>query len=68
MSHQDLSPSISRKDFYRALTVLWACMWFLAISLHNAELWSTGLLCVASMAMVVTYALQVLRDVPQRKA
>lgn len=66
MSQHDAIAPIARKDFYRALTVLWAFMWFLAMSLHHPELWSTGLMLGASMAMVVIYALQVLREEPQR--
>lgn len=68
MSHHDAASPIARKDFYRALTVLWACLWFLAMSIHNPQLWSTGLLLGASMAMVVVYALQVLRNEPQGAA
>ncbi len=68
MSHQDQFVPVSRQDFYRALTVIWAFMWFLAISVHNVELWSTGLLWAASMAMVITYAFQVLWDPSQHKA
>jgi hypothetical protein len=63
-SHDPASP-ITRKEFYRALTVLWACLWFLAISIHNPVLWSTGLLLGVSMAMVVVYAMQVLREEPR---
>jgi hypothetical protein len=66
MSQNDASVPIARKDFYRALTVLWAFLWFLATSLHNPEFWSTGLLLGASMAMVVVYALQVLKEAPPR--
>jgi hypothetical protein len=36
------------------------------MSLHNPALWSTGLILGASMAMVVIYALQVLREDPPR--
>jgi hypothetical protein len=68
MSNHDAASPIARKDFYRALTVLWSFMWFLAMSLHNPVLWSTGLLLGASMAMVVIYAVQVLQDEPQRSA
>jgi hypothetical protein len=60
--------TLSRKDFYRALTVIWAFMWFLAMSIHNPGLWSTGLMLGASMAMVLVYALQVLREEPRRTA
>lgn len=67
MSHQEPFVLVSRKDFYRALTVIWVFMWFLAISVHNVELWSTGLLWATSMAMVITYAFQVLWDPAQHK-
>jgi hypothetical protein len=66
MSHQDAAAPIARKDFYRALTVVWAFLWFVAMSLHNPALWSTGLTLGASMSMVVIYALQVLREAPPR--
>jgi hypothetical protein len=68
MPRHDQPMPLSRKDFYRALTVIWAFLWLLAAALHNAELWSTGLLWVASLVMVVTYALQVLRELPADKS
>jgi hypothetical protein len=68
MSRQEDSLPITRKDFYRALTVIWAFLWFLAMSLHSPELWNTGLLLAASMSMAVVYAVQVLRAAPQGAA
>jgi hypothetical protein len=68
MPQHDAASTVTRKDFYRALTVLWSCLWFLAMSIHNPQLWATGLLLGVSMAMVVVYAVQVLREEPRGAA
>lgn len=67
MLRNNQSLPISRKDFYRALTVIWAFLWLLAAALRSADAWTVGLLWIASLVMVITYALQVLRELPQRK-
>jgi hypothetical protein len=65
MAHGDETLSITRREFYGALTIVWAYIWVVIGALLRFEgRWTTGILWLASLMMVVAYSWQIRRTRP----
>jgi ribosomal protein L7/L12 len=67
MANGDKSINVSRREFYGALVIVWLyIMLVLGDLMRIEERWSTGLLCAASLFMVIAYSVVGIRAMPSR--